>query len=52
VLLVAHRLTTVAAAARVALVSHGRVIEEGAPASLATSGSVYPRLVAAWRGAS
>ena len=50
VLLVAHRLTTVAAAARVALVSHGRVIEEGAPASLATSGSVYPRLVAAWRG--
>ena len=51
VLLVAHRLTTVAAADRVALVSHGRVIEEGTPASLATSGSVYPRLVAAWRGA-
>jgi len=50
VLLVAHRLTTVAAAARVALVSHGRVIEEGAPASLATSGSVYPGLLAAWRG--
>ena len=51
VLLVAHRLTTVAAADRVALVSHGRVIEEGTPASLATSGSVYPRLLAAWRGA-
>lgn len=51
VLLVAHRLTTVAAAARVALVSHGRVIEEGAPRSLAASGTVYPRLLAAWRGA-
>ena len=51
VLLVAHRLTTVAAASRVALVSGGRVIEEGAPASLATSGTVYPRLLAAWGGA-
>jgi thiol reductant ABC exporter CydD subunit len=50
VLLVAHRLTTVAAAHRVALVSHGRVIEEGAPAALAKSGAVYPRLVAAWGG--
>ena len=51
VLLVAHRLTTVAAAGRVALVSGGRVVEEGAPASLATSGTVYPRLLAAWGGA-
>ena len=51
VLLVAHRLTTVAVADRVALVSGGRVIEEGAPASLATSGTVYPRLLAAWGGA-
>ena len=51
VLLVAHRLTTVAAAARVALVADGRVIEEGVPASLAASGAVYPRLLAAWRGA-
>jgi ATP-binding cassette subfamily C protein CydD len=50
VLLVAHRLTTVAAASRVALVASGRVIEEGAPAALATSGAVYPRLVAAWEG--
>ena len=50
VLLVAHRLTTVAAASRVAFVAHGRVVEEGAPASLATSGRVYPRLLAAWRG--
>ena len=50
VLLVAHRLTTVAAASRVALVANGRVVEEGAPAALATSGRVYPRLVAAWEG--
>jgi ABC-type multidrug transport system fused ATPase/permease subunit len=50
VLLVAHRLTTVAAADRVALVARGRVIEEGAPAALAISGSVYPRLLAAWGG--
>jgi thiol reductant ABC exporter CydD subunit len=51
VLLVAHRLTTVAAADRVALVSGGRVIEEGAPGALAVSGRWYPRLLAAWGGA-
>jgi thiol reductant ABC exporter CydD subunit len=50
VLLVAHRLTTAAAADRVALVARGRVLEEGAPADLASSGSVYPRLLAAWGG--
>jgi ABC-type multidrug transport system fused ATPase/permease subunit len=52
VLLVAHRLTTVVRADRVALVAHGRVIEEGAPRQLAVSGRVYPRLLAAWGGAS
>ncbi len=50
VLLIAHRLTTVAAADRVAVVSQGRLIEQGAPAALAASGRVYPRLLAAWRG--
>jgi ATP-binding cassette subfamily C protein CydD len=50
VLLVAHRLTTVATADRVALLSHGRVIEEGAPGALAISGTAYPRLLAAWGG--
>jgi ABC-type multidrug transport system fused ATPase/permease subunit len=50
VLLVAHRLTTVAAAARVALLRDGRVVEEGTPATLAASGTVYPRLLAAWAG--
>lgn len=50
VLLVAHRLTTVAAADRVALVSRGRVIEEGEPGRLAKSGAAYARLLAAWAG--
>jgi ATP-binding cassette subfamily C protein CydD len=52
VLLVAHRLTTVVRADRVALVAHGRVIEEGPPRHLAVSGRAYPRLLAAWGGAS
>jgi ATP-binding cassette subfamily C protein CydD len=52
VLLVAHRLTTVAGAERVALVAHGRVVEEGSPRHLASSGRAYPRLLAAWEGAS
>lgn len=51
VLLVAHRLTTVSASDRVAVLSGGRVVEAGAPDALAASGTVYPRLVAAWRGA-
>jgi thiol reductant ABC exporter CydD subunit len=51
VLLVAHRLTTVAAAHLVAVVSAGRIVEEGAPADLAASGTVYRRLVKAWGGA-
>ena len=50
VLLVAHRLTTLAAADRVAVLARGRVVEEGAPAELAASGAVYPRLLAAWGG--
>jgi ATP-binding cassette subfamily C protein CydD len=50
VLLVAHRLTTVAAADRVAVVVAGRVAEEGSPAHLASFGTVYPRLLAAWGG--
>ncbi len=52
VLLVAHRLTTVAGAERVALVAHGRVVEEGSPGHLASSGRAYSRLLAAWEGAS
>jgi ATP-binding cassette subfamily C protein CydD len=50
VLLIAHRLSTLAAADRVAVLSQGRVIEEGAPAALSASGGVYGRLLSAWRG--
>ena len=45
VLLVAHRLTTVTRADHVAVVSHGRVVEEGHPGHLAVSGRAYPRLL-------
>jgi len=51
VLLVAHRLTTVAAAERIAVLSGGRLVEQGSPGALARSGAVYPRLLAAWGGA-
>ncbi len=51
VLLIAHRLTTVAGADRIALVARGRVVEEGAPRELGAAGRGYARLVAAWRGA-
>ncbi len=51
VLLVAHRLTTAASADLVALMAHGRVVEQGPPDLLSRTGAVYPRLLAAWRGA-
>jgi thiol reductant ABC exporter CydD subunit len=51
VLIVAHRLTTVTRAHHVALVAHGRVVEEGTPRHLAVSGRAFPRLLAAWGGA-
>jgi thiol reductant ABC exporter CydD subunit len=50
VLLVAHRLTTVVRADRVALLAHGRLIEEGTHRELASTGRVYPTLLAAWAG--
>ena len=51
VLLVGHRLTTVARADRIALVARGRVVEEGTPRQLGSAGGGYARLVAAWQGA-
>jgi thiol reductant ABC exporter CydD subunit len=51
VLLVGHRLTTVATADRIALVTRGRVVEEGTHRQLAAAGRGYARLVAAWDGA-
>jgi thiol reductant ABC exporter CydD subunit len=51
VLLIAHRLTTVARADRIALLAHGRIVEEGPPAELSAAGRGFARLVAAWQGA-
>jgi thiol reductant ABC exporter CydD subunit len=51
VLLIGHRLTTVARADRVALVVRGRVVEEGTHRELGAAGGGYARLVAAWQGA-
>jgi ATP-binding cassette subfamily C protein CydD len=50
VLLIAHRLTTVFDADRIALVDRGRLVEEGRHAELLARGRLYPRLVAAWGG--
>jgi thiol reductant ABC exporter CydD subunit len=51
VLLVGHRLTTVAAADRIAVVARGRVVEEGTHGHLRRASRHYARLVAAWEGA-
>ncbi|MDF1605866.1 ABC transporter ATP-binding protein [Nocardioides sp. YIM 152315] len=50
-LLVAHRLTTAAAADRVIVLDHGRVVEEGPPAELAAGAGPYAELWRAWRSA-
>ncbi len=47
VLLIAHRLTTAAAADRVVVMAHGRVQEAGTPAELASARGPYARLLAA-----
>jgi ABC-type multidrug transport system fused ATPase/permease subunit len=52
VLLIAHRLSTVLDADKIVLLSAGRVIEEGTHGELLAQGRVYPRLVAAYGGAS
>jgi thiol reductant ABC exporter CydD subunit len=52
VLLIAHRLTSVAAADRVCVLARGRMVEAGTPSSLGASGGLYARLLAAWGGAS
>jgi thiol reductant ABC exporter CydD subunit len=52
VLLIAHRLTTVFDADRIALLDRGRLVEEGTHSELLARGRLYPRLVAAWRGTS
>ncbi|HSD66255.1 MAG TPA: thiol reductant ABC exporter subunit CydD [Vicinamibacteria bacterium] len=51
VLLIGHRLTTVARADHIALVARGRVAEEGTHRQLAAAGRGYASLLAAGRGA-
>ncbi len=48
-LIIAHRLSTVAIADRVLVLSDGRVVEDGPPAELAAAGGPYARLHAAWQ---
>lgn len=47
-LIVAHRLTQAAAADRVLVLDHGRVVEEGSPAELLRADGRYAELWAAW----
>jgi len=49
VLLIAHRITTVAEASHLVILSGGRVIEQGAHETLAAAGGLYSRMVAASR---
>ncbi|MBF4161452.1 ABC transporter ATP-binding protein [Nocardioides acrostichi] len=50
-LLVAHRLSTAAAADRVVVLERGRVVEEGPPDVLAAGDGPYARLWRAWQSA-
>ncbi|RVW08074.1 ABC transporter ATP-binding protein [Prescottella agglutinans] len=49
-LVVAHRLTQAAAADRVVVLEHGRIVEQGTPAQLVAAGGRYAQLWAAWEG--
>jgi ATP-binding cassette subfamily C protein len=48
-LIVAHRLTQAAAADRVVVLEHGRIVEAGAHSELLTTGGRYAQLWGAWR---
>ncbi|QAY73240.1 ABC transporter ATP-binding protein [Agromyces protaetiae] len=47
--IIAHRLSTVAIADRVLVMEHGRVVEDGSPASLIAGTGRFASLHAAWR---
>ena len=46
--IIAHRLSTVEVADRVLVLEHGRVVEDGSPAELLTTGGRYASLHASW----
>jgi ATP-binding cassette, subfamily B, bacterial len=47
--IIAHRLSTVAIADRVLVLDHGRIIEDGRPAELLTTGGEYSALHTSWQ---
>jgi ATP-binding cassette, subfamily B, bacterial len=47
-IVIAHRLSTVETADRVIVLEHGRIIEDGAPSALITTGGNYADLHQAW----
>lgn len=49
-LVVAHRLTQAAAADRVVVLEHGRILEQGPHAELVAAGGRYAELWSAWQG--
>jgi ATP-binding cassette subfamily B protein IrtB len=45
VLVIAHRMRTVSGADKVAVLSNGRVAEQGTPEKLMNTGEIYPHMV-------
>ena len=48
-MIIAHRLSTVTIADRVLVMEHGRVIEDGAPMTLAAGKGKFAQLYSSWK---